>query len=204
MNWVFITFLLGNAPAGAGGHSTPHANLLESLGGAMKLIDCSTPKHPNAFAMVDDADFDRLNQWKWGVSKKGNNFYAFRDDKMIGGIKGKTILMHALVIGTKPGMVRDHINGNGMDNRRFNLRFCTRKQNFFNSRKRKDGTTSRYKGVCFDRGANKFRSYITYNGKKIHLGVFELESDAALSYNNAAKIYQRDFAKLNQIERTTT
>jgi hypothetical protein len=94
------------------------------------------------------------------------------------------------------GLEVDHIDGDGLNNQRFNLRICTKEQNRCN---RKPNGDKKYIGVC---GLNngKFIAHIRHNKKLYHLGVFKTESDAAKAYNKAAIKYHREFANLNIIK----
>lgn len=110
-----------------------------------------------------------------------------------------TVYMHRQIIDAKKGEHVDHINGNTLDNRLSNLRICAPTQNLQN-KKSKIGT-SKYKGVYFNKSAKKWRAYITVNKKRRHLGTFENESDAALTYNKHAKEFFGEFALLNEVAR---
>ena len=108
------------------------------------------PLSQGKFAIVDAEDFERLNEHKWSYSLMGKQEYGIRGLKKHESDKRGTLLLHQAVIGKAPeGLVTDHINGNGLDNRKSNLRFCTPSQNMIN--KRKKGTSSKYKGVYFDK-----------------------------------------------------
>lgn len=106
--------------------------------------------------------------------------------------------MHRVILGLKPGDKRqcDHIDGDGLNNQRSNLRVCTIQQNS-QSRKKQKGTTSKYKGVSFDRQHRKWQVSIRVNHKHIHLGRFRSESAAARCYNKAALKYFGEFALTN-------
>ena len=93
----------------------------------------------------------------------------------------------------------DHINGNGLDNRKCNLRFANANQNQHN-RKTNKNNKSGYKGVCWHKRHNKWISRISINNKLIHLGLFNDKLDAANTYNNAAIKYYGEFANLNIIK----
>jgi len=84
-------------------------------------------------ARVDEEQFEWLNAWKWCAHKGRNTWYAVRRD--YSGDKPKMVSMHRLLLGPPPGMETDHRNGDGLDNRRSNLRACTRRQNQMNKRK---------------------------------------------------------------------
>jgi hypothetical protein len=91
----------------------------------------------------------------------------------------------------------DHINTDSLDNRRANLRLATPSQNSCNSRRDKSNTYSRYRGVSFSKRKQKWFAAIRANGKKMWLGYFETEIDAAKVYDDAAKKYHKEFAMLN-------
>ncbi|KAB0579165.1 endonuclease [Ideonella dechloratans] len=158
----------------------------------MKLIDVSTPSYPDTHAMVDDADFEALNQWKWSAEKRSGTFYAIRCVRGPGG-KKTTVRMHRQIVGE--GVEVDHADGNGLNNQRENLRSCSVAENQQN-RKRARGT-SQYKGVMWDRFHNRWKAKIIVNGERINLGSFMSEEDAALQYDAAAKEHFGEFASLN-------
>jgi hypothetical protein len=162
----------------------------------------------NMITIVDDEDFDYINQWKWYVEKAGTNYYACRHEPMINGNKNrKVIRMHSQLMNTPLGMCTDHINGDGLDNQRNNLRICTRGQNTRN-RHIVIGEIS-YKGVFYRtyKGKRKTSKYICadikINGKTIHLGTFENIHEAAIAYDDAAIKYCGEFAHLNFPDRHT-
>ncbi len=138
------------------------------------------------FALVDDSDFEWLNQWKWYCQKDKNRFYVRRS------VGKKCILMHRLIMGSPKEV--DHRNGNGLDNQRKNLRACLNVENHFNKSKHKIGQ-SKFKGV--GKPNKKYRARIRFKGKFIHLGYFNLEKEAAKAYDIAAIKYFGDFAHLN-------
>lgn len=146
----------------------------------------------NKIALVDDEDFEYLNQFKWLCA----NGYAIRKISING--KRKTIWMHRLIMNTPDDMQTDHIHHDPLDNRKENLRICTRQQNGMN-RKSNKNSTSKYKGVSWKKREKKWQSYIQINGTSKHLGGFKSEEDAALSYNQAATKYFGEFALLNVI-----
>lgn len=161
----------------------------------MKLINISTIKHPNTFAKVDDEDFEFLNKWKWCGLKIRNCIYAGRSVIGADGRKS-TILMHREVLNAPVGMVCDHINHDGLDNRRENLRACTAQQNGRNSRKER-GSSSIYKGVFLVKESGKFGAKLCSNGKIVYQAFFVDEASAARAYDAAAKEFFGEFAYLN-------
>ena len=147
------------------------------------------------YALVDDIDFDWLNQWKWCVCKTPTGgFYARRKSL------GQTILMHRIIIGTEKGDKRqiDHKNHNTLDNQRDNLWLCSCQENQRN-RKPRTNVTSDYKGVSMHKRMKKWQVYIQLNQKRKHLGYFVSEQIAAEVYNKAARAEYGEFAHLNQI-----
>jgi hypothetical protein len=158
----------------------------------VKKIDISSAAYPNTFVMVDDSDFEWLSQWKWSIRKGHGTLYARR---RIG--ERETIYMHRLIVGAAAKEEVDHINGNGLDNQRSNLRKGSTRQNQWNTGKRRNGVTSRFKGVSFDRRRNKYYAEICVSRKRIKLGAFSCELDAARAYDSAAKKHHGDFAKTN-------
>lgn len=156
-----------------------------------KLIKLTQGK----FAIVDDEDFEYLNQWKWHVSKKRNTYYAQRNVFAAKG-KQKTILMHRLLIKPDKGFGTDHINRNGLDNRRENLRQCTRSQNAQNAKLRSDNTSG-YKGVTYSKTNKGYVVFIRVKGKRKYLGCFNTATEAARIYDENALIYHGEFAMIN-------
>lgn len=158
------------------------------------------------FAQVDDDLFDELNKFKWRVTKspRGLTYYAIRiefNSKKNGGDgKTKAILLHREVIGAVKGQIVDHIDLNGLNCQRSNLRFATASQNGANKRSCAT-STSKYLGVHFCKTRQKWRAQISHNKKTTNLGRFDSEIDAALRYNQAAKECHGEFARLNIIEK---
>lgn len=135
-------------------------------------------------ALIDDEDFEYLNQWKWHVSRNWNTFYVVR------------MTPHREILQAPKGIIVDHINGDGLDNRRENLRFATNSENMQNSRLQKNNTSG-YKGVYWDRGRNKWIVRIKVNGRRLNLGYFDDPKEAALVYDRGAMEHFGEFAKTN-------
>jgi hypothetical protein len=105
--------------------------------------------------------------------------------------------MHDLVLNLPPHLHADHINHNGLDNRKANLRPATQTQNIWHRRKFKSPSRSIFKGITWMKRENRWRARITVNGRRLYLGSFDNELDAAKAYDEAAKKYHKEFAILN-------
>jgi len=105
--------------------------------------------------------------------------------------------MHRELIEVADGLLVDHINHDGMDNRRANLRAATHSQNMYHRGKRLGATQSKYKGVYWRKRNRKWQALITFQKEKIYLGYFRNEIDAAKAYDRAARKYHGEFASLN-------
>jgi len=149
------------------------------------------------FAIVDPEDYHRLRKYKWHVNKSVHTFYAVHSLTNGRNAPRKNLQMHRLVINVPPDCFCDHINHNGLDNRKANLRIVTHTQNVWNRRKFKSYSLSKYKGVDWSKDMKRWRARILVNGKRIYLGSFKSELDAAKAYDRAALKYHGDFACLN-------
>jgi hypothetical protein len=147
------------------------------------------------FTILDPQDFYLFNNFHWCVNGRDEQFYAVRNIVTAHG-KTKLVRLHREILKPPKGLVVDHRNGNTLDNRRDNLRLATKAQNMQNRRKRKN-TSSRFIGVSFDKNYKKWVTQIVYQGNKKWLGRFDSEIEAAKVYDNAAKKYHGDFARLN-------
>jgi hypothetical protein len=147
-------------------------------------------------AIVDDKDYDDLIKYKWHSHKeRSGRYYAKRMSNKINGVQ-KSICMHREILQVPPGADTDHINGNGLDNRRINLRICSRSENMANS-VHKVPHTSNYKGVCWDSTHSKWLAQICHHRSRIYLGRFDDEKEAAHAVDIKAKELFGEFAHLN-------
>lgn len=146
-------------------------------------------------AVVDDEDYDRIAQHKWYAEPIGRRWYACRRIER-GGIRRK-VYMHREVVGAEPGTDTDHRDHDGLNNRRGNLRSCTRSQNCANIPNK--AGRSRFKGVQWITRKSSWQARIRVDWHSRFLGWFETEEEAALAYNAAALAAWGEFAKLNEV-----
>lgn len=152
------------------------------------------------FAIVDDEDYEYLNQWNWSSVNNRKYPYARRHLKIENG-KPVHVLMHRIITNCPKNMQVDHINHNTLDNRKANLRICTKSDNQKNRIGR--SKVSGYKGISkANSKSNPWRVYISsgYKGKYFFLGNYKSQEMAAKAYNEAAKKYHGEFAYLNVIK----
>ncbi|MHC4565348.1 MAG: AP2 domain-containing protein [Planctomycetota bacterium] len=156
------------------------------------------PLTQGKYAIVDPEDFDWLNKYKWHAKRVPAGFYAGRAGPLRNGKSGKPIPMHRQLLKVGRGMVVDHINHDGLDNRRANLRPATLAQNSRNRRKVKTaGHYSKYKGLTWYKSSKQWRAMIMTDGKSKSLGYFDDEIEAARAYDAAARELHGEFAALN-------
>ena len=145
------------------------------------------------FALVDNEDFEYLNQWKWSAQKSGLTYYAVRI------VKKEKISMHRLLLGlADPKVLADHEDNNGLNNQRYNIRAANYTQNNSNVTP-VTGSTSKYLGVSWHSSSKKWKADIRKGKVKKYLGIFKDEADAARAYNAAAKELHGVFANLNYV-----
>jgi len=156
------------------------------------------------FTIVDQQVYYQLGHFKWSVCGDDKNIYAARILRKTQFGRIMTSFLHREIMNDPEGFFVDHRNGNGLDNRRDNLRLATRSQNSANKRKRKN-TSSRFIGVHLDKPSGRWYATIKKNEKRHWIGSFVNEIDAAHAYDAAAIKYHGEFAKLNfseEIERS--
>lgn len=154
----------------------------------MKEIPLANSK---GVVLVDDEDYEALSAAHWHLSGAG---YA------AGRVGGRRVLMHRFLSKAPKGVDVDHVNRVKLDNRKENLRLCTKSQNHAN-RPVRAGRTSTYRGVDYRKDKAKWRSRIEVNDKQRSLGHFDTEKQAALAYDKAAAALFGEFARLNFEER---
>jgi hypothetical protein len=161
-------------------------------------------------ALVSDKDYKYLIQWKWHArrSKHDKTYYASRGTCMKG--KKGVLSMHRVVMNAQKGQMVDHIDRNGLNNQRENLRFCTHGQNRVNAFT-STPKTSKYVGVHLSTQGKKGKSYIytcwvasiTKDNKFQRIGNYKTEDEAALAYNIKAIEYFGEFANVNKVPEGT-
>jgi len=149
-------------------------------------------------AFIDDQDYPLIIDHKWYAHRIHNIWYAKTHVRKSTGEPTK-LSMHQLILNVLPGFEIDHINHDGLDNRKHNLRIVTCQQNQFNQ-KRHRRNSSRFKGVSWHSRWRRWQARVQFNHKRYHLGYFDNEQDAARAYNKAASRLFGKFACLNKIE----
>ena len=149
-------------------------------------------------SLVDDADYDYLNQFKWKANNFNGKFYAVRTF-MISKGNQSIVLMHRDIMKPNKGFVIDHVDGDTLNNLKDNLRICTHGENLRNQKINKNNKSG-FKGVYFCKQRNKFRAEIKKDRQKYFLGLFIDPKDAASAYNKAAIKFHGEFAHLNKID----
>lgn len=144
-------------------------------------------------AIVDDEDYEKISLYSWCVTYNAREKWYAQTT-----IKGttKSLLMHRYILNAKKGQIVDHINGNGLDNRKVNLRPCTIAQNIYNQTTSKHNKSG-FKGVSWVKKHKKWYASIHFNYKSYNLGMFTTKEEAAKAYNEKAKEFFGEFAKLN-------
>lgn len=157
------------------------------------------PLTQGKFALVDDEDFERINNFKWYANKSytTNTWYAERTPIVNG--KKINLRMHREILGiTKKQIYVDHIDHDGLNNQKLNLRKCTASQNQANGSSART-STSKYLGVSWDKSRGKWRASITKNWSFVRSARFDSEKDAAIAYNRWALEVHGQYANLNNV-----
>lgn len=191
---------LKTGPSGAGNAiSTPDRHL--GLSKERLMPQCNripfvfVPLTKNHVAIVDAEDAERVLMYRWSVFTPTKSGIYAQGRVSFGDGPKVSISLHRYIMRPPKGLQVDHINGNGLDCRKSNMRVATRSQNCSNRGKHSGGQTSVYKGV---RKVNRrWGAQIGKSGKHLHLGYFDTEIEAALAYDRAAVDLHGDFASLN-------
>jgi hypothetical protein len=151
-------------------------------------------------ATIDADDAERVLQHKWYLQTNDDREYAAAchttspNQKIV-------IFMHRLILNAPKGVQVDHLDGDGLNNTRANLRLCTHAQNMANQRLRRATNTSGYKGVYWKKHAKQWCAQIKHQGRKHHLGYYRNPEDAARAYDRAAITFFGEFARLNHLDK---
>jgi HNH endonuclease len=205
LRWPGLLICVNCADAPGQLHDVPATGLCRNFRRRRGPVVRPTPPEPptdairyialtqGRYAIVDAADYEWLNQWKWCAARTGNLWYAYRKQH------GKTVRMHQLIMNPPKGKVVDHINGNGLDDRRDNLRICTRRENAWNhGRRKQENASSQFIGV-HRRKEHPDKCYVrvTRDGEATNLGPFDNEIQAAQARDQKARELHGEFAYLN-------
>ena len=150
------------------------------------------------FAFVDLEDIERVNKYKWFALKSGKLWYAIRQFKDETG-RNRMQRLHRFIMNAEVGIIVDHIDGDGLNCCKENLRFATHAQNRSNHASLNLNNVSGYCGVSWKKDKNKWHAYLTKKGVKKFLGYFSTKEEAAKAYNEAALQEFGKYAKLNVI-----
>jgi len=155
---------------------------------------------PDLFIIVDEDDFYKIINYKWSVYKTkdyGSTYYARTYIKEL----KKNVLLHRFIMNCDDEEKRiiDHINNNGLDCRKLNLRFSNHTLNNMNRRIQRNNKSG-YRGVCWNATNKKWSSQIQYKRKQIFIGNFDDKRDAAIAYNKMSKKLFKEHAYLNEVE----
>ena len=162
----------------------------------MKEIQLSKQgKNKGMTALVDDEDFEYLSQFRWYADIQRGSHYAMRWARLENG-KYSNNLMHRELVKCGNGLIIDHIDGNGLNNQKSNLRTCTHSQNLRNTKPKRHGN-SKYKGVSWNKSHGVFVAKILINGKNTYIKQSQNEIEVAKAYDKKAKEIFGEFAWLN-------
>jgi hypothetical protein len=150
----------------------------------MKLIKLTQ----SLFAQVDDEDFDKINDLKWYAVKAPRTYYVRSKSQ-----GQKSLVLHRFIMNPPDNMLVDHIDGNGLNNQKENLRIVNHTSNMRN-RKSHQNSSSQFLGVSY---VKPWKAQIRANGKDIYLGRYTTEEEAAKAYDEAARTHYGEFANLN-------
>ena len=161
------------------------------MGGTIEI-----PLAGGEVALIDAEDLEKVSPYRWHVKHSGTKPWHPLYAETVLWPSNKHLKMHRVITDAPRALTVDHINGNGLDNRKANLRLCTHQQNLMNAKPRRH--SSRYKGVHKTR-EGAWVSQIRHNGKRMYVGRFCREEEAARAYNAAARRLFGEFAWLNDV-----
>ena len=142
-------------------------------------------------AIIDASDVSLVGQYNWQVySTNAKTKYASRGAWVDG--KATTQKMHRLIMGDADGLLIDHINRNGLDNRRSNLRFCTAAQNAWNVSERTTNTSG-FRGVDYHKLSQKWQARTSKNGQREYIGCYDTMEEAMSAYRQAVMVLHGEF-----------
>ena len=148
--------------------------------------------------LVDNEDYEMISKHNWSISHRNYVTRNIFTPMVKGKRKHWKVYMHRQIMKVNGESIIDHINGNELDNRKTNLRICTQRENSYNSKISKNNTSG-FKGVTWRKSRKKWVAQIMYKRKGYGLGYFTDKIEAAKAYNEAAKKYFGEFAKLNEV-----
>lgn len=155
----------------------------------------SLPK--GRFAIVDDDDAEWVMRWRWQVIGRSDRLYVVRSTSTANGALKKMVYLHRELLGAIAGVMIDHVDHDGLNNTRANLRIATQSQNNHNARKSQKPRTSIFKGVSWSKQKRTWISFISVAGRYVHLGSFRDEKLAAAAYDSAASRAFGEFSCTN-------
>jgi HNH endonuclease/AP2 domain len=144
-------------------------------------------------AVIDAADASLVEGWNWIAVVQSRRVYAARTDRADN--QRRDIRMHRVLMGEPDGFDVDHINGDGLDNRRANLRIATRAENLRNQRLSLRNTSG-FKGVCWDKDKGKWRAQIKLNWGNHYLGLYTTPEEAHQAYVAASIKIHGEFGRI--------
>ncbi len=144
-------------------------------------------------AMIDTADTHFVAGWNWRALVDGNTVYAVRKD--CSGPKQRSVKMHRIIMGNPEGLEIDHKDGDGLNNRRNNLREATRSQNNHNQRRSKNNTSG-FKGVTWHKAGGKWQAQIMMDGRKRFLGLHATPEAAHTAYCKASAELHGEYGRV--------